>query len=162
MRTWLLLICGFAIATISSVGYQSAQRRRPSMFLIPAGYVGWVRVDYSVKEAKPLPIENGYYILELPNNGYLQTSTQNKAGWSSDEFYYYSSKGRQRLRYTSPKKGGMVWKRSVGQFYSSSKDGKRSSPVIYQKFFIGPENLAASSNFDRKGPTYSPTAGPHR
>jgi len=33
-------------------------RRRPERFLIPAGYSGWVRVDFRQKNAPPLPMED--------------------------------------------------------------------------------------------------------
>lgn len=42
------------------------EKRRPSRYLIPDGYVGWVRIDYKIKEAPALPIEDGFYLKKLP------------------------------------------------------------------------------------------------
>src|SRR5205814_9601725 len=50
-------------------------RRPPSRFLIPSGYVGWVRVDYRVATAPPLPREGKYLLVKVARDGSLQTST---------------------------------------------------------------------------------------
>ena len=47
------------------------------MWIIPAGYVGWLRLDYSIAGAPPLPLENGWYVIRLPLTGRLATSTAN-------------------------------------------------------------------------------------
>ncbi len=44
-------------------------RRRPERFLIPAGYTGWVRIEFRRKSAPPLPTEDGRLLLKLNEQG---------------------------------------------------------------------------------------------
>src|SRR5688500_10239753 len=50
---------------LSSFGCQS--ERRPSRYLIPEGYVGWVKVRYSVQGAPALPFEGDHYLMHVPS-----------------------------------------------------------------------------------------------
>src|SRR3979411_1495324 len=65
-------------------------RRPPERFLIPAGYSGWVRVDFRQKDAPPLPMEDGRLLLKLNAQGALQTSSDPQLGHGRDDFFYYS------------------------------------------------------------------------
>src|SRR5271169_6540326 len=40
--------------------------RPVSRFLIPEGYTGWVRIEFEVLDAPPVPMEGGEYILKIP------------------------------------------------------------------------------------------------
>jgi hypothetical protein len=46
-------------------------------WLIPEGYVGWLRLDYSVTGAPPLPRQKGRYVIRVPKSGRVLTSTTN-------------------------------------------------------------------------------------
>jgi hypothetical protein len=60
-------------------------------YLIPSGYVGWIRVDYGVREAPALPIDpDGYYVHKLPVSGWLKTSTPNYFRSPCEGYFYYS------------------------------------------------------------------------
>src|SRR5438105_4417352 len=76
--------------------------RRSERLLVPAGYVGWIEVQYGVKGAPPLPIENGWYVIRIPPEGRLQTSSEYQDGWAADEFWYYSGSRRWPVRAASP------------------------------------------------------------
>ena len=39
--------------------------RRPDRYLIPQGYVGWVRIDYKIPGTSELPLEDGYFSYEV-------------------------------------------------------------------------------------------------
>src|ERR1700681_1597540 len=48
-----------AVAVFGPAAFDLVFRRRPpERFLIPAGYSGWVRVDFRQKDAPPLPMED--------------------------------------------------------------------------------------------------------
>jgi hypothetical protein len=106
-------------------------RVRPSQFLIPEGYVGWVRVEYSVPGTPPLPIADGYYVIRIPANGRLKTSTKKDLGWADNQYYYVSGKTRQPLKEWEYGKDSMVWDNATS---SAGDDDLDTVDLI---FFIG-------------------------
>jgi hypothetical protein len=121
-------------------------RRPPSLFLIPSGYVGWVRVEYRVRSAPLLPREGKYLLVLLERDGTLQTSSDLPGGWSQDQFVYYSGNARQLLSNAGWCKGGMIW---------GEVTGKDESSLMFQKFFVGSEDQYRLET-DPAGKTYSP------
>jgi hypothetical protein len=111
------------------------QQRRSSRYLIPEGYVGWVRVNFDVKDAPPLSIEDGYYLFKFASDGKLNTSSGMEYGWGSDEYYYYSSNTRRKLKATGWGGGGMIW----GDFNGAAQSGQGADEPPYQFFFVGTE-----------------------
>src|SRR5215831_5806252 len=89
-------------------------RRPPSHFLIPSGYVGWVRIEYGVSGAPPLPREGKYRLLRLEKDGTLKTSSDLPEGWGRDQFFYDSGSTRQPLSNAGWCKGGMIWNEETG------------------------------------------------
>src|SRR5262249_29173614 len=55
---------------------------------IDAGYVGWVHIRFGVTGAPALPVEDGFYVIRVPKNGLLQTSTKQEFGAAQEEYYY--------------------------------------------------------------------------
>ena len=105
------------------------QQRTPSRYLIPQGYVGWVRIDFSARGAPQLSKETGFWEFRFPDSGKIQTSSAIEYGVAKDEYYYYSGDTRTLLK-TGGDGGGMIW----GGF-NGKKEG--NSPEIYQYFFVG-------------------------
>ena len=79
----LALLMGAGLWMASS---SNTSTRRPSRFLIPDGYTGWVRVEFEVPGAASLPIESGQYVIKIPPNGILQTSSLEQYGWAKDRY----------------------------------------------------------------------------
>ncbi|MGA9393184.1 MAG: hypothetical protein WBV69_22335 [Candidatus Sulfotelmatobacter sp.] len=102
---------------------------RSSRFLIPGGYTGWIRVEFEVQGAPPLPMEAGGYILRVPDSGALQTSSAEQYGWAKDRYYYYSAEGM----YPIPNSGGdsLIWGRINGE--AAGVAGRQK----YEEFFVG-------------------------
>lgn len=123
----LLIISGIVI----SAGCQE-KRRRPSRYVFQNDYVGWVRVDFNVKSAPSLPVEDGFYLYQVPASGYLETSTEIEYGSAKDEYYYDSAGIHRRLESTGWGHGGMIW---AG--YNSGRDEKGRA---YMYFFVGTED----------------------
>jgi hypothetical protein len=65
-------------------------------FLIPEGYVGWIRVDFNIKDATPLPIEGDHLVFTIPESGYFRTPAKYMCGWPQD-YYYYSGNSRKPI-----------------------------------------------------------------
>ena len=107
--------------------------RHSSRFLIPEGYVGWVRVEFQIKDAPPLPVEGGEYLFKFPPSGLLRTSSSEEYGWAKDHYFYYSEKGARILPDTPPGGGGLIW----GQINAEESGplGKKK----YEEFFVGTE-----------------------
>jgi hypothetical protein len=120
-------------------------RRPASRFLIPSGYVGWVRIEYGVPDAQPLPREGKYLIVRLSKDASAQTSSSLPDGWSHDQFFYDSENGRRPLSNAGWCKGGMIWGEVTGSEQS----------VKVQKFFVGTEDQFRME-VDLAGKTYSP------
>lgn len=70
------------------------------VWLIPQGYKGWLRLDYSVQNAPPLPMENGSYIIRMPSSGRLQTSSGNNPSIDRNDYYSLGPNGRELLTFT--------------------------------------------------------------
>jgi len=126
------LRCSSSLVGLASLLLLAAgclRTRHPSQFLIPKEYVGWVDVSYGVNGAPPLSVENGYYVIRVPANGQMQTSTEIEAGRKGDQFYSIKGASRQRLQASNPGGGGMIWGDSVA--------GKSRGAT--REFFVGPE-----------------------
>ena len=107
-------------------------RRPPERFLIPAGYSGWVRVDFRQKHAQPLPMEAGRRLLILDEHAALQTSSDPQPGHGKDDFFYYAADRRTPLSNAGVCKGGMVWQ------VETMVDDRNSTP--FTRFFVGTED----------------------
>lgn len=122
----VILIIGL-IAWFSVTAHKST--RISSRFLIPEGYTGWVRVEFDVQGAPPLPVENGETIVRIPSDALLRTSSSEQYGWANDSYYSYSATASHRLKDSGP--DSLIWGRINGE--SSGTSGKKT----YEEFFVG-------------------------
>jgi Carboxypeptidase regulatory-like domain len=103
----------------------------PSRFLVPLGYAGWLLLDYGVKDARPVPVEDGVQVFKFPATGVLSTSSGGPERGAEDEYYYYSADGSLQEIPTDYRSGhGMVW----GQH-----EGTRNGELSQFGFFVGTE-----------------------
>ncbi len=136
----LALLFSLSVASFST----SARDQQPEhyRFLMPEGYVGWIRVDFEIPDAPPLPIEGGFYVVRFSETGRFQTSSRDipQGGWVDQaQFLYYSTETPYLLRL---KTAGPTELRMVhGQFMGP---GEGPVPKPYQYYFIGPKDV-----FDR-------------
>jgi hypothetical protein len=131
----ILSFAGLAIITpATSLFAQQQPQPLPYRFLIPEGYVGWIRVDFDVDGAAALPVEVGFYVLKFPESGRLRTSSHDVVESRRNEFFYYSSDGKYRIHL-----GGRLDQRLVQEEFSGPGRGHRAPvPNHYRYFFIGP------------------------
>lgn len=107
-------------------------RRPPERFLIPAGYIGWVKIEYRRAGAPPLPFENGRRVLMISPDGTLKTSSDPHPGRGEDEFFYYAGDHRTHLPNAGVCKGGMIWG------LETLVDDRTSTP--FTRFYVGTES----------------------
>ena len=144
----LLVLC---LTSISATCQD--QTRRPSRYLIPEGYVGWVRIDFNIKDAPPLPIENGSYLFKFPDSGRILTSSDMEYGAASDEYYYYAGDDRKSLRGSGWGGGGMIW--------AGFNGGQQGAKEVHQYFFIGTEAQLKEFGWKEKDEQHTyPKVGP--
>ena len=117
---------------------------RSSRFLIPDGYTGWVRVEFEVQGAPPLPIDHGEYTIKLPAEGVLRTSSTEQYGWAHDRYYYYSGQNMRSL----PDSGAsaMIWGKLNGETTGAS--GKEK----YEEFFVGTADQFKNQSKEKRSP----------
>ena len=78
-------------------------KARPERWMIPENYQGWLRLDYAITGAPPLPIVNGVYVVQMPPKGRLQTSSLYDSSIDENEFLVATSRGPQRLGFSQGK-----------------------------------------------------------
>ena len=118
----------------------SAPERTPCKYLIPDGYVGWVRITYEVPEADPVPVLDGHRVFKFPDSGVIDTRSSVELGTVSDLFYYVTADG-QLGPLSRDLDGGMIW-------------GGYNSGSAHEGFFVGTQEQfeALDSNSDAPGP----------
>lgn len=129
--------------------------RRASRFVIPEGYVGWVRIEYGVPDASPLPVEEGEHVFRIPADGVLRTSSPELYGWAHDHYYYSSRAGARQLP-ASGASDRMIWGQVNGESATSG------TPRKYEEFFVGSEQQFRDQAGQMKAggsPTPAPSAG---
>ncbi len=136
-RNILFLVLGIPILIAAAVMGPTAldiliHRRPPERYILPAGYSGWVRIDYRQPTAPPLPTEEGRRVLKLDAHGALATSDSPRSGHAKDEFFAATAGGLQPLPYVGVCKGGMIWG------LETLTDDRTGRP--FTRFFVGTED----------------------
>lgn len=119
------------------VGCQ-VKERRPSKYLIPQNYVGWVRIDFNVESAPILPIEDNYYLFKIPLSGHFETSSNIEYGTADDEYFYYSGDKRKKLQIPMIDDSGMIRAGFNGQREKGTMNSNERQPIsTFAYFFVG-------------------------
>ncbi|SRR6266478_5115398 len=118
---------------LTAFGGCHEKQRRPNKYLIPQDYTGWVRINYNVKNAAPIPIDDGFYLVKFPRTGLADTSSEAEEGWAGDEYYYYSDGSFSRLPEVGESK--MIW----GEIGYGTRQVPNQQPTKYGEFFVGTE-----------------------
>ena len=131
----VLTCCTFVTFIACRATTPSRSPWKPEMWILPNGYVGWLRLDYSVDGAPALPVENGRYLVRMPPTGRMQTSTANSASIGTMAFASEDPKGRHGLRWSSTK---LFREYAVQHAYSVSRGQGAQWPVPdHECVFVG-------------------------
>ena len=102
-----------------------------SKFLIPEGYVGWLRVEYDVECFPPIPVEDGVRISRFAGANVLETSSPMPEDAAERQYFYCAADGSERNLAADYRNGnGMIWQETLG-----SRGGKMRMFI----FFVGTE-----------------------
>ncbi len=158
-----LLILLLSLASLAS---SCEKQRRPNRYLIPDGYVGWVKVYFNVKDAPALPIEDGYYLFKFPASGILRTSSVPEFGVASDEYYYYSDNTRHRLKTSFYGEGGMIWggydgSSGTASMGESTENIPEEKKARYKGFFVGTEDVYTKHGLGKENEVGLINLSPH-
>src|SRR5688572_22179971 len=88
----------FTAILLSQAGCER-EHRRPANIYIPDGYVGWVRIEYGVKDAPELERDffGPWEYQRFPPSGLLQTASELHDGAATANYFYYSASGDRAL-----------------------------------------------------------------
>jgi hypothetical protein len=130
----LFVLFSFFPAGSASSQEKTQDKTFPYRFLIPEGYVGWIRIDFDVVGAPEIPIEDGFYVFKVLESGRLQTSSSDLVESTRNQFFYYSGAGRYRIRLGGPLENRLV----QGEFSGPGSGHLPPVPNHYRYIFIGP------------------------
>jgi hypothetical protein len=153
---WVMLLVNLILVIAVAARIVSVTQEKPRLsnrYLIPAGYTGWVKVYYGVRDAKPFPTEGAYNVLVIPTDGELKTSSEVQYGWLSyDDYYTYQTDGtRSYLSKSGWGGGGLIWAESI------AGDGSGSP---YAMFFVGTQAQYEQQINDPYAPMTAASATP--
>jgi len=122
---------GYPLLTI--VRKSPKKKLLPIRYLLPEGYIGWVRVEYSIDRALPLPVEAAHCVVKIPESGVLVTSSKLDYTRVVDDYYYYSDRERRPLPSNSCDGSSMIW----GEAMLVTQDAGSAQACSYRTFFVG-------------------------
>ena len=95
MRRWRVpVLCVTFLVTISC-----GSKSQPEKWIIPENYTGWLRVDYAVAGAPPLPMEGTSHVVRMPKSGRLRSSSPYNPS-VDNEYFVLTEHGLQRLEHS--------------------------------------------------------------
>ena len=128
------------VAAIVSTSACSGPVRPAVHYIVPEGYVGWVRIDYGIRpshaagygvaRAPELPVVDGVVVASIPASGHLVTESDMKFGSARDRFYY--SNGGTLHELSQATGSNMIWNK-----FNGSMGGGAASQT--EMFFVGSE-----------------------
>lgn len=105
------------------------------LWIIPKGYVGWLRLDYGGPDTPELPLEGGHRVVQMPIRGRLRTSTAT-AG-SVDHLDFTLSGHNDRLPSFLPKLVEPSFGIQIAYTVSSAPIGSGEINLHYACVFVG-------------------------
>lgn len=123
----------FVVAIWWALLLACSEKRTPVAYLIPAGYRGWVEIDFERPDCPSIPLEKGKLEFQISTEGTSCTSSEFEKGWARDEYYSVGA-SRTRLGLTGWSEGGDIW----GGMYRV-EESVGLPPRKYFRFFVGTE-----------------------
>lgn len=129
-------VCVLAVLFVCSYH----ERRIPQDILIPQGFVGRVRIDYSVPGAQPLKLVDqlmgNRYEVSIPESGTLATSTSFGKGMAVDKFFEVDKSSR-RTEMQQDISGTGTGREIRGERDYGTVCGADQHQRVFRVFFVG-------------------------
>ena len=84
-----------AVVCAAQIGCRSMHEHQvpPTRYDVPAGFDGWVILEYGVAGAPALPVDHGTRVVVIPAGGRLATSTPQQLGIIHNRFFFVAADG---------------------------------------------------------------------
>jgi len=138
----VLMAC-FAILLLSATPTGAGGHHVVYRFILPKDYIGWVRIDFEVKDAPELDVQDirtgTKATVIVPQNGIVETRTIFvQSTWESYELYYLDD---DRLVPVPRKLYSSKW--MLDGFSATLRDDLGHPKALAWYFIIGPKSLRA-------------------
>ena len=90
-----MLLLTTALGVVLGIAGCENPKRPPFLFEIPAGYKGWVSVQFFRPDCPELATEGEKVVVKIPADGRLCTGTPMGFGEVPDEYYYVDASGNR-------------------------------------------------------------------
>ncbi len=110
-------------------------KRTPKMFVLPEGFSGKVRIYYGIENAEPLPQKDGHWLINIPFNGEVRTSTPMEWGNALDEIFIQQRNEEggielSRRNFSAAEIHKTGWLGDEEEFFSSTDELALRDPVF--------------------------------
>ncbi len=140
------IIISIAVIGLNVSCYRS---RKPDVFLMPDGYVGWVKIEYGSSTGSVLPVVNKAYELPIPASGHLQTSNEMESGFAADHYFYVDKAGnRKELQLADQIDSSVGMIRATHYFTIPEMTGQKAR--TFHVFFVGSAEDYSHAKKDQK------------
>jgi hypothetical protein len=122
-----MLLLMTVLGVVLAVGGCENPKRPPFIYEIPAGYKGWVSVQFFRPDCPEMATEGEKVVVKIPANGSLCTGTPMGFGDVQDEFYYVDAAGKRTDARADIRQDHMAI------------EGAAPEKKIFERFFVGTE-----------------------
>jgi len=143
MNSWMQVRCALAACSLMVDLGCSAGRRE--LWIIPEGYAGWLRLDYGIQEAPPLPLDHGKYVVRMSRSGRMQTSTVNISAIDTNGYYSGDAVGLKPLVFKWPAPNGYAIQNVYG---NGVLKANRKPEIHFECVFAGTRDQFLSNCLD--------------
>ena len=137
ITTKRLFGCAFVAGFLVALSFSGCIFRPGTRFLIPDGYVGWVKIYYGVDDAPALEMFNGQLLIRVASDGTARTATTHDSRYGTDEYFYEDASGRLR-----PLKQEGVYRKADALVHSHTYISSKTGLLV---FFVGPRSTMDES-----------------
>jgi hypothetical protein len=115
------------------------------ILLIPPSYFGEAFIEYGVRGAPELPLEDGWRVATIPSSGWLKTSSRFVGGWQlPGRLYFWDGKTRTPVNTIVP--GYTTLGGANGSWNCPGFSSSINSQI--EKFFLGTDYQWKASSYN--------------
>ena len=112
-----LLVLVALLATLTAfILFLHSGRPKSYRYLIPSEYAGWLCLSMSSFSASPLPLVDGFKLVQFNSDGYVETSDEPMPSQSITEYFRYSSQSTTPLNLEEELGGGYTYQKPGNRF----------------------------------------------
>ena len=116
----------------------------PCVYLIPAGFTGWVTIELAVAGAPPLPRAGAARVAAVPPDGRLRTASAQELGIVEHQFWFVGAEGTrapidepEAQHGAAPNAAWMAYDRPVVLGFHTGDATDATGRHMFERFYIG-------------------------